>query len=84
MFVVLTLCLFLIFDSDTSPNLSCRQERASSTRGESPRKNRQQQLEVPKHMSLNLDGSPRGEASSCMALTVPSKTNVVAPWEGFD
>ncbi|KAK7112521.1 hypothetical protein V1264_011968 [Littorina saxatilis] len=69
---------------DTSPNLSRRHERASSTRGESPRKNRQLQLEVPKHMSLNLDGSARGEQSSCLALSVPSKTNVVAPWEGSE
>ncbi|KAK7508075.1 hypothetical protein BaRGS_00001040 [Batillaria attramentaria] len=68
---------------DTSPSLSRRQERASSTRGESPRKSRQLQLEVPKHMSLNLEGSSRGE-TSCLALTVPSKTNVVAPWEGSE
>ncbi|KAL8619208.1 hypothetical protein ACOMHN_049990 [Nucella lapillus] len=68
---------------DTSPNLSRRHERASSSRRGSPRKNQQQQLEVPKHMSLNLDGSARGEAS-CLALAVPSKTNVVAPWEGSE
>ncbi|XP_076441544.1 regulator of G-protein signaling 7-like isoform X2 [Babylonia areolata] len=69
--------------SDTSPNLSRRHERASSSRRGSPRKSQQQQLEVPKHMSLNLDGSTRGEAS-CLALAVPSKTNVVAPWEGSE
>lgn len=69
--------------SDTSPNLSRRGDRAASTRGESPRKSRQLNLEVPKHMSLNLEGSSRGE-SSCLALAVPSKTNVVAPWEGSE
>ncbi|XP_071108132.1 regulator of G-protein signaling 7-like isoform X2 [Haliotis cracherodii] len=48
---------------------------------DSPR--RSKQLEVPKHLSLHMSGErSRGEPSSCLAITVPSKTNIVAPWEG--
>ncbi|XP_025106028.1 regulator of G-protein signaling 7-like isoform X3 [Pomacea canaliculata] len=69
---------------ENSPNLPRRHERASSTRSESPRKSRQLQLEVPnKHMSLHVM-EVRGDSSSCLALSVPSKTNVVAPWEGSE
>ena len=73
----------IYISSETSPNLSRRPERASVGKGESPRKGKQ--LEVPKHMSLNLDPASKAESSTGMALAVPaSKTNIVAPWEGSE
>lgn len=49
---------------------------------ESPRKSRQ--LEVPKYSAMHVADSSKIESPSCLAIAVPSKTNVVAPWEGVD
>ncbi|XP_005098469.1 regulator of G-protein signaling 7 isoform X2 [Aplysia californica] len=66
--------------SDTSPNMVGRRSLRSPQ--ESPRKSKQ--LEVPKHTSVHVADSSKGEGTSCLAIAVPSKTNVVAPWEGVD
>ncbi len=49
---------------------------------ESPRKGKQ--LTVPKHTAVHVADVGKGEVTSCLAIAVPSKTNVVAPWEGVD
>ncbi|KAK7004343.1 regulator of G-protein signaling 7 [Biomphalaria glabrata] len=66
--------------SDTSPNLVARHS-LRSPQG-SPRKSKQ--LEVPKISSVHVADSSQNEGPSCLAIAVPSKTNVVAPWEGVD
>ncbi|GFN81928.1 regulator of G-protein signaling 7 [Plakobranchus ocellatus] len=69
---------------DTSPNLAARLSLRSPQ--ESPRKAKQ--LEVPRHSSSNVHVSEPtridNSSAACLAITVPSKTNVVAPWEGVD
>ncbi|CAG5133050.1 unnamed protein product [Candidula unifasciata] len=66
--------------SDTTPNLVARHSLRSNQ--ESPRKSKQ--LEVPKYSGIHVTDASKSETASCLAITVPSKTNVVAPWEGAD
>ncbi|KAK6169189.1 hypothetical protein SNE40_020287 [Patella caerulea] len=63
-----------------SPGVVHRQSSALSNKIESPRRSK---LEVPKHLSVNMCEN-KTEATTCLAIAVPSKTNVVAPWEGPD
>ncbi|RUS81851.1 hypothetical protein EGW08_010374, partial [Elysia chlorotica] len=71
--------------SDTSPSLVARRSLRSPQ--ESPR--RSKQLEVPRHSSSNVHSAAEtsrldSASTACLAIAVPSKTNVVAPWEGVD
>lgn len=72
--------LTFTFCSDTTPNLVARHSLRSNQ--ESPRKSKQ--LEVPKYSAMHITDASKSEATSCLAIAVPSKTNVVAPWEGVD
>ncbi|XP_041362446.1 regulator of G-protein signaling 7-like isoform X2 [Gigantopelta aegis] len=49
------------------------------SKAESPRRSK---LEVPKHLSVNFGETSKGDAPTCLALAVPTKTNIVAPWDG--
>ena len=78
-------CTIVVFRTSNSPSLRRRTDEEGKKVDSDLR--RRSNLDVPRvhASSTQPDAARKSEAmAQCLALNVPGKTNIVAPWDGRD